>query len=249
MDFIVEMHSVTKLFGEKAALGDFNLNIRRGEATALLGPSGSGKTTALKIMQGLLVPTSGSVSVCGGSPRSSRVRAKIGTIFQSMDFPARATPRDLFAFGGAHYKAAVVDDNIVRLGLTKLLDRRMELLMPSERMFVAIALAFVGSPELLLLDDPVSFMEASALPVVHSLLNAYLRNGGTAVLTSAHLIDVEDLCSRIVILENGRNRIEGTAAQINTAVGQPALRFTCADLSSKTRLHLAGPMRASPRVA
>lgn len=240
MEIIAQMNSVTKRFGDLLALDGLDLGVARGEAVALLGRNGAGKSTALSILQGMRPPTAGSARLFGQPAGSAMALARVGVTPQDTDFPAQATPRELIAFAGAHFsRQRATADLVEAFGLGHLIDRRVAGFSGGEKRRIALALAFVGDPDLVFLDEPTSGLDVAAQRAFNAVIRAYNGRGGTVILTSHNLVEVEEVCARVVLIDKGRKRLDGTIADIRAAVGLRTIRFRCAAPTPHIAAHYA----------
>ena len=154
---------VGKTFGSVQALHDLNLTLRPGELTALLGPNGAGKTTAISLLLGLAQPTVGTVEVLGGSPRRDDIRARIGSMPQESALPLGLTVGEALELFASFYPAPLPVAEALHLAdLTSVAGRRAGQLSGGQKRRLAFALAVIGNPELLLIDEPTTGMDAQS---------------------------------------------------------------------------------------
>jgi ABC-2 type transport system ATP-binding protein len=206
-------------------LGGLDLEIPCGELLALLGPNGAGKTTAVEILEGYRTRDAGEVSVLGRDPARADAawRARVGLMLQGGGIDPRVTPREALAlFGGFHAAPRSVDELLQLVGLEGVAGTRYRRLSGGERQRLALALALVGRPELLFLDEPTAGMDPAARVSTRSLLRQLRDDGATILLTTHDLADVERVADRVAILDGGRIVALGTPAEV-AAGGSPAL--------------------------
>jgi ABC-2 type transport system ATP-binding protein len=209
---------VVKRYGDTAALGGVTLEVGDGELVGLLGPNGAGKSTLTKIACGLVRPTSGIVDV-GGHPAGSRqARANLGYLAELFRFPGWMTADELLVL---HQRLAGSDGGrweraelLARVGLDGAAATRVEAMSKGMQQRLGIAQALVGGPRLLLLDEPTSALDPVGRGIVRTLL-AELRGRGTSVLLNSHLLsEVERVCDRVAILNDGRLVTEGRPEEL-----------------------------------
>jgi ABC-2 type transport system ATP-binding protein len=200
-------HAVEKRYGGVQALRGVDLDVGEGELVGLLGPNGAGKSTLVKIACGLVRPSRGSVEVCGspaGSPAARRVLGYLAELFrfpgwQSADEVLRLHQRLARSPGGRDERAELLE----LVGLSDARDRKVEQMSKGMQQRLGIAQALVGSPRVLLLDEPTSALDPAGRTVVRALLER-LRERGIGVLLNSHLLsEVELVCDRVVIINNG----------------------------------------------
>jgi ABC-2 type transport system ATP-binding protein len=223
----LQVRGLTKRF-DRVAVDALDLTVRRGEFYALLGPNGAGKTTTLRMMAGLLRPDSGSVAVLGIDALSDPVAAKQITAWVS-DEPMiydKLTPLEYLAFiaglWGVDPRIAQrsAQDLLVSLGLGPHLDERCEGFSKGMRQKVALAGALVHEPRLIILDEPLTGLDAVSARHVKGLLGERVRNGCTVIMTT-HILEVaERMADRIGVIASGRLVAEGTLAELRQQSGR-----------------------------
>ena len=194
-----------------------------GEIYGLLGPNGAGKSTLIKIIAGLVVPTSGSLRVLGfnSATDSSRVKSKIGYVSETSMLYESLTPRDFFEFVASIRKidAETANDRVDRLapafGLQQFYDSPIGTLSMGTRQKVSIVGALLHNPSLLLLDEPLNGLDAKTGRIVKSLISLHARKNNCAVLFSTHIMEVaEQICDRIGIIYKGKILAEGSIDEL-----------------------------------
>ena len=246
---MIEVAGLRKAYAGRNVLDGVDLAVRPGQLVALLGPNGAGKTTTVEIVEGYRAPDAGTVRVLGEDPRRGgpALKARVGLMLQgAAGLEPRATPRDLLALYGAfHDGARSVDDLIELVGLAAVAGTRVRRLSGGERQRLSLAIALVGEPEVLILDEPTAGMDPEARRATRELVASLRDEGRTILLTTHDLGDVEHLADRVAILHRGRIAAEGTPDELMTG-GSTAIRFrlhspaTPAALAHLTA-RLAGP--------
>jgi ABC-2 type transport system ATP-binding protein len=223
----VVVEGLVKRYGSRAVVDGVSLNVAAGELVALLGPNGAGKTTTVEIVEGYRRPDGGRVRVLGADPATGgpELRARVGLMLQDGGIDPRARPRETIRqYGRFHADPRDADELIDLLGLRAVANTRYLQLSGGERQRLGFALALVGRPEVIVLDEPTAGLDPEGRVTMRSIV-AGLRDDGLAVLMTSHdLTDVERLADRIVILAGGRVIADGTPAQLGTRA-QSALRF------------------------
>jgi len=223
----IVVDGITKRYGDRTVLDGISVGVRRGEVVALLGPNGAGKTTTAELIEGYRRADAGSVRVLGADPWRARRdhRARVGLMLQSGGFDMRARPTETIRqYAAFHADGLAVDPLIDDLGLRDVARTPYRRLSGGERQRLAFAVALVGRPDVLLLDEPTAGMDPEARAVVRERILAARRAGQAVLLTSHELADVERLADRIAVLVAGRIVANGTAAEL--AAGLAArLRF------------------------
>jgi ABC-2 type transport system ATP-binding protein len=214
------LRRVTKRFGAVVALDGVDLELRSGELLAVLGRNGAGKTTALSVLLGLRRADSGRAELFGDDPRRPASRAQIGVTPQDAGFPPTLRVREIVDLVAAHFATPVATGELLeRFGLTGCARRQAGGLSGGERRRLSVALAFVGRPLALFLDEPTTGLDVEARRDVWAELRAYAAGGGTILLTTHYLEEAEALASRVVVLACGRVVAEGSPGGLASAHG------------------------------
>jgi ABC-2 type transport system ATP-binding protein len=218
---------VVKRYAGRTVLSGVSLAVQPGELVALLGPNGAGKTTAVEILEGYRTADAGQATLLGLDPRRGgpALRARLGHMLQGGGLDQRSTPRELLRLYAAfHAGARDPDSLLVEVGLNGVAATRVRHLSGGERQRLALALALVGEPEALILDEPTAGMDPEARRATRTLIGE-LRGRGLAILMTTHdLGDVERLADRVVILHHGHVVADGPPGAVG-ATGEPVLRF------------------------
>ena len=238
MTVVAALHAVTKRYRGVTALDDVTVTVHQGEAVALLGPNGAGKTTALSLLLGLRQPDSGEARLFGRDPRDRGARVALGATPQASSFPPTLRVEEIVRLVGAHFHGPLAaEEHLERFGLLDLRRRQAGGLSGGEGRRLAVALAFAGRPRLVVLDEPTGSLDVVARRLVWGEIRRYVDGGGTLLLTSHHLEEVEALAGRAIVLAGGQVVAEGSV---------PAIRA----LAGLTRIRLASrPGRIPPGVA
>ena len=228
----IELDNVTKMFWDfwmrptVKAVDSLSLRVSKGEVFGLLGPNGSGKSTAIKMILGLLRPTSGKVRLAGLPPETPQARAKIGYLPELSRLHPFLTVEETLAYyaGLCAIPAAEAKRRTGELvemtGLGKAARRRVGTFSKGMARKVALCCALVGAPEILILDEPTSGLDPVSTDEVKTLVKT-LAAGGMTVLTTSHLLaDTQDICTRFAILDGGRKAAEGDIAQLRSSLSE-----------------------------
>ncbi|RJL31213.1 ABC transporter ATP-binding protein [Bailinhaonella thermotolerans] len=216
---LAQAEHVTCRFGAVTALDRVSVEIPEGQFLGLLGPNGAGKSTLINLFAGLRRPTSGRVRLGGRDPRHPAARRHTGTTPQETGLPAALRVGECVDFVAAHYPDPMPRGELLeRFGLTGLERRQTGGLSGGQRRRLAVALAFAGRPRLVFLDEPTTGLDVEARHALWEGVRAYHAEGGTVVLTSHYLEEVEALAERVLILDRGRVVRDGTVEDIRDAV-------------------------------
>ncbi|GIG21957.1 ABC transporter ATP-binding protein [Cellulomonas chitinilytica] len=217
---VLSLTNVTRTFGPVVALDDVSLSVEEGELVGLLGPNGAGKTTLLSLVSGLRRPDSGVVRLFGGDPRDAASRIGLGTTPQDTGLPPTLTVGEVVDLVGRHYPAPMPRAEVLaRFGLEDLVRRQTGGLSGGQRRRLAVALALVGRPRLVLLDEPTTGLDVEARHVLWQALREYHADGATVVLTSHYLEEIEALADRVVVVGGGRVLADDSLAAVLGLVG------------------------------
>jgi len=201
------VRGLSKRYGELEAVCGIDITVQRGEVFGLLGPNGAGKTTTVEILEGYRSRSGGEVSVLGQDPgkRSRALRQQIGIVLQSSGIYSHVTPREALAHWASFYPAPRdVEEVIALVGLQEKADARSRTLSGGQLRRLDFALALVGDPELIFLDEPTTgFDPAARRDAWETVRN--LREGGKTILLTTHYLDeAQALADRVAIVKDGR---------------------------------------------
>jgi ABC-2 type transport system ATP-binding protein len=223
----IVVEGLTKRYGDRTVVDDVSLTVVHGELVALLGPNGAGKTTTVEIIEGYRRADGGTVRVLDADPAraGSAHRARVGLMLQGGGIDPRAQPREtLIQYGRFHADPRDADELLDLVGLRAVAATRFRKLSGGERQRLGLALALVGRPEVLVLDEPTAGMDPEARAETRALV-AELRSSGVAILLTSHdLTDVERLADRVLVLDRGRVIAAGTTDELARGA-RPRLRF------------------------
>ncbi|GAA5179430.1 ABC transporter ATP-binding protein [Rugosimonospora acidiphila] len=243
---------VTRRYGRELALAGVSLDIKPGELIGLLGPNGAGKSTLVNLLVGLRRPSSGTVTLFGGDPRDPARRQHIGLTPQETGLPATLRVGECVDYVAAHFDNPLERGEVLtRFGLDGLVKRQTGGLSGGQKRRLSVALAFVGRPRLVFLDEPTTGLDVEVRHVLWEAIRAFHAEGGAVLLTSHNLEEVEALATRVVVLGAGRVLADDTVPAIRGLVGVhrvsmastplPRLRGVVSTSESDGRLHLLTP--------
>jgi ABC-2 type transport system ATP-binding protein len=238
MSVVLETDSLVKDFGSIRAVDHLNLKLNKGSITALLGGNGAGKTTTLSMLLGLLIPTSGKISILGDDFVKDRYPALKRMNFSSpyVDLPQRLTVRENLTVYGKLYglddvRSAVME-MVETFRLTELIDRRVRKLSAGQKTRVSLAKALINKPELLLLDEPTASLDPETVSWIRTFLKNYQRDRGATILLASHdMKEVEQLCENVLLLRKGKLVEEGTPPDLLAKYSRKTLEEVFLDIS------------------
>lgn len=227
---MIELRNLHKKFGSRAAVCDLTLSVPRGEVFGLLGHNGAGKSTTIGMMLGQVWPTSGEVKVCGHDVTAHRARAlqKVGAIFEApafYDYLSGWRNLEILSHYTAPTSEARIREVVDWVGLTGREGEVVRKYSHGMRARLALAQALLPQPELLILDEPGSGLDPEGIAEMRETIVRLHRELGLTILLSSHLLsEVEQLCSRIAVLNQGRKVFEGLVAEVKARRGRVILK-------------------------
>ena len=230
---------LTRTFGDKLALSDLSLHVQPGEILGFLGPNGAGKSTTVKILTGMIRPTAGRAQVAGFdvAEHPIEVKRRIGYVPESgamYDNLSAAEYLELVAclhHIAPEVAAARIDELLDLFDLSDVRNQRVTEYSKGMKQKVVLAAALIHRPEVLFLDEPLSGLDANAALIVKELLKRLAAQGKTILFCSHILEVVERVCTRIVIINEGRKIIEGTTEEISRTTGTSTLEAAFSSLT------------------
>ncbi|MFI0942462.1 ABC transporter ATP-binding protein [Streptomyces sp. NPDC021020] len=240
----VEVAGLVKRYGAKAAVDGLDLTVPRGSVTAVLGPNGAGKTTTVEMCEGYRRPDSGSVRVLGLDPvtEGAALRPRIGVMLQSGGVYPGARAEEMLRHT-ASLHAHPVDPALLieRLGLESCGRTAYRRLSGGQQQRLALAMAVVGRPELVFLDEPTAGLDPQARRATWDLVRELRADGVSVVLTTHFMDEAEQLADQVVIIDAGRAIARGTPEELCRGGAEGTLRFT-----GRPGLDLASLLKALP---
>jgi ABC-2 type transport system ATP-binding protein len=222
---LASLMGARKRYGKITALDGFDLTVNRGQLLALLGPNGAGKSTAISILLGLQTPDEGSAELFGHAPQEIEGRRRIGVMMQEVALPAVMRPHELLAQVASYYPTPYdVDAVLTRLSLLGIANRPYGKLSGGQKRQVQFALAIVGRPELLFLDEPSVGLDVQAREALWRVVRELLHEGCSIVLTTHYLEEAEALADRVAVMARGRLITTGSVEEIRAHVTRKQVR-------------------------
>jgi len=215
-DLVVQTHDLTKRYGDRLAVDAVSMTVRRGEVYGFLGPNGAGKTTTLRMVLGLIRPTSGSASVLGRPAGEPDVTARTGALIEGPGFYPYLSGRDnlqvLARMRGLPDSA--VETALARVGLPRRGGDRFRSYSLGMKQRLGVAAALMGDPEVVVLDEPTNGLDPGGMAEMRGLVTSLAREGRAVLLSSHLLAEVEEICDRVGVIAGGRLLTESTVAEL-----------------------------------
>ncbi|USJ87835.1 ABC transporter ATP-binding protein [Lactiplantibacillus pentosus] len=223
---LIEATDVTFSYGQQSVLSGINMTIAPGEIIGLIGENGAGKTTLLNLLLGVNHAQQGQLTVFGQAPGSLEARCKIGSMLQG-DMPIQGvTVREMLTLTNAERQSTTDPQQLlIELGLEDLAKRRLTALSGGQLRRITFALAIIGNPELLFLDEPTVGMDTTAQQAFWQRIRQSKASGKTIIITSHYLPEIEAVADRIMLLKDGHFAFEGTLAALQKQYQQ--VEFHC----------------------
>ncbi|GAA3707535.1 ABC transporter ATP-binding protein [Nonomuraea antimicrobica] len=222
----MELKDVSKRYGGTVALDAVDLDVGQGETVAVLGPNGAGKTTLLSIALGLLDPGSGAVRVFGRTPVEALHAGGVGVLLQDSGLLEDARVAELVAaVAGMYPRPLPVEAAMRAAGVAELATRRVGRLSGGQQQRVRFALALVGDPKLLVLDEPTVGLDVESRRALWQEVRARTAQGSTVIFATHYLTEADDYADRVVLLAGGKIIADGPVNTIKSLVGGTEVRF------------------------
>ncbi len=220
---IVSAENLHKSYGDVLALRGISFEIKKGEVFGLLGPNGAGKTTTIEILVGLRQPDQGTVRVCGLDParESSELKQRIGAQLQATVLPDKMSVEEsLWLFASFYKKSVPIESLLENFGLAEKRKAFFDKLSGGQKQRLALALAIVNNPELVLLDEPTVGLDAMLRRDIHALVERLRNEGRTVLLTTHYIEEAERLCDHVAIIDHGQVVAMGTPRELVARSGK-----------------------------
>ena len=229
MSAAVEARGVEKHYGSLVAVADLSFEAAEGEILGVLGPNGAGKTTAIRVLTTILAPTRGTFAVAGiPHTRAAEIRRRIGVLPESAGYPEHQTGEEYLRYHARLYGRSRADARVVAAALLDevgLADRARSLISTYSRGMrqrLGIARALVNEPQVVFLDEPTLGLDPAGQRQMLAIVRRIAQERGATVLLSTHLLaEVEETCSRVLILNRGRAVALGTVAEVAARAAAP----------------------------
>jgi ABC-type multidrug transport system ATPase subunit len=237
---VIETHALSKRYGDTVAVDGLELRVRRGEVYGFLGPNGAGKTTTLRMLLGLVRPTSGTATILSVPPGAPEGLARIGAMVETPAFYPYLSGRDNLRVLARH--AGVGDDRVEavldQVGLSDRARNRSAGYSLGMKQRLGVAAALLKNPELLILDEPTNGLDPAGMAEMREFIRSLGADGRTVVLSSHLMVEVEQVSDRVGVIRDGRLVAEGTVEELR---GRAALRVRAEPSAEAARLIAALP--------
>lgn len=227
---MIELRNVTKQFGGRLAVDDVSFDVARGDIYGLLGHNGAGKSTTIGMLLGQVWPTAGAVKVCGHDVTTRRQDAlmKVGAIFETpvfYDYLSGIRNLEILSAYSAATPRERILEVIDRVGLSGRAESKVRTYSHGMRSRLALAQALLPNPELLILDEPSDGLDPEGIHEMRQTIRQLHRELGLTIFLSSHLLnEVEQICTRIAVMQAGKKVFEGTVAEVKAGRGRVALK-------------------------
>jgi len=239
---VIQVEGLTKCYGHLAAVDNVSFAVAAGSTCGLLGGNGAGKTTTLSMLLGLLLPSAGSIRVLGEDMLRHRYRVLARMNFSSpyVDLPHRLTVLENLSVYARLYglrdRARRIEQLAEDLDVAAFLDRAYGSLSAGQKTRVGLAKALLNEPELLLLDEPTASLDPDTADRMRGYLTAYQRRGGATVLLASHnMLEVERLCTDVIMMRAGKIVDRGTPGELQARFGRGNLEEVFLDIARDRR--------------
>jgi ABC-2 type transport system ATP-binding protein len=244
MEPVISIRNLFKNFGNKQVLKDINLEVYSGQVIGYIGPNGAGKSTTVKILCGLLTDYEGEVKVKGFDVKKDTLEVKkiIGYVPEMAELYDVLTPKEFLSFMGALYgiNEQVCSERIQKIlsafSLADNIDQRMDSFSKGMKQKVLIASGLLHNPDVIILDEPLSGLDANSVIIIKEMISKLARDGKT-IFYCSHMMDVvEKVSDRIVLIDEGRIIADGSFEELKQQQGNKSLEQIFANLTSKDSL-------------
>lgn len=244
----VELRDVTKTYGSVRAVDGLSLSIEPGEIVAFLGPNGAGKTTTIDMMLGLATPTTGSVSVFGGTPADAIAQGRISAVMQTGGLLRDLTVRETVELTSVLFaRTRSVKEVLTRAGIADIGDRRVAKCSGGQQQRLRFALALLPDPDLLVLDEPTTGMDVEGRRDFWNAIRQDASTGRTVLFATHYLDEADAYADRIVLVRHGKIVADGSAAEVKNLAAGRTVTATLPGVDQSVLLALPGVDRVDTR--
>src|SRR4051794_20864512 len=227
MTFAIEIRELRRHYGSVRAVDGIDLAVPTGEVVALLGPNGAGKTTTLHALLGLSTPDSGRIALLGQAPKAAIAAGRVGAVLQDGALLSGVTVKKLLsAMRALQPHPAPIGEVVEAAGIDELLDRKVDKLSGGQAQRVRFALALVGDPDLLVLDEPTAGLDTAARRAFWATVRGYAARGRTVLFSTHYLEEADEVADRIVLIAGGKVVADGPTTEIRAVAVARQIRLT-----------------------
>lgn len=227
MNTILELKNVNKVFQQYKAVNNLSLTVKKGEMIAILGANGAGKTTTIRMMLGLMKPTSGEISLFGGNPQDRKVRNRIGSMLQEVSVMDGLKVKEIVPLIQGYYDSPIGIEELKKL--TGFEDKdwnmRTEKLSGGQKRRLNFALALAGNPDLLFFDEPTVGMDVTAREHFWKEVKELKKQGKTIIFTTHYLQEADEVAERMIMIHKGEIIGDGTPSELKEKLTKPQIMF------------------------
>ncbi|MBL4853182.1 ABC transporter ATP-binding protein [bacterium AH-315-J19] len=217
---VIHTTNLTKKYGKNTALNNVNIEVGNSGITAILGENGAGKTTFIHACLGLIKATHGQISMFGLPPGKLTSRRRTGVMLQDADLPDLLTPREHITLFASYYPAPLsLDDVLDMCKLTTLADKKYGKLSGGQKRRVQFALAIIGNPDLVFLDEPTTGLDTDTRRMLWDVVRKLAEDGRTVILTTHYLEEADALADRIIVMNAGEIIADAPTPEIRALAG------------------------------
>lgn len=241
---------LTKSFGSAVAVSDLDLEVGTGQVYGFLGPNGAGKTTTIRMLLGLIAPTSGQIRLLGRPLPDPQAVRLTGSMIEEPAFYPWLTGRQnlqVSAWTRGSHADGDVSRALAATGLSEVAGRKVRTYSQGMRQRLGLAAAMLGRPPLMIIDEPTNGLDPAGIREIRELLGELAADGTTVFMSSHLLAEVEQVCDRVAVIVRGRLVEEGPPAQLGTTRRLVRVQVTEADSASALRLLSRWPLRTQTR--
>src|SRR5271165_6588672 len=217
---ILQVENLVKRYGDVEAVRGVSFSVEEGEVFGLLGPNGAGKTSTVEVLEGLRVPDSGRISVCGLDPQKNAIALKneIGATLQATSLPDKLRVGEAIRlFAGFYKRTRNVDDLLERFGLEEKRNAFYNQLSGGQKQRLALAMALVNDPRVLFFDEPTAGLDPQVRREIYDIIEELKREKKTIVMTTHYIEEAEHLCDRVAIVDHGKVIALGTPRELKAS--------------------------------
>ena len=231
MSAYLEVQDVTKVFDRRAVVDHVSLEVDRGEVFGLLGPNGSGKTTTIRMALDIIRPESGTVSLLGGAPTREAL-AKVGYLPEERGLYQKSRVTDMLTYMGrlkrldAATARARAAEMLQRVGLSENSSDKVRALSRGMSQLVQFAGALLHQPDLIILDEPFSGLDPLNVQLMKDIIRERQERGAAVIFSTHQMSDVEELCKRVLLINEGQTLLYGNLDELKRARGTHSVRIT-----------------------